>query len=255
MDITLGLGVRRSPTAADLATIAGASSTAVRPRRPPSFRPVRKSRSCSTGRSRSPARRWTRPWRRSWARPSATAMTRNRPSSPALRPDRVGPVPGPGVTPRKRDRNPHLSRPYPHRIARFAVSPQGPKHRSVIRPRSQVRVLKSRALDPERRPRQERIADREPLDARLRGSWERRSRRVGRATQDARPLSALVLPEPPGHRIPRAVLTIPHPKPLRGSRRGDPDRPGYLIPSRARTASDVLSTFAPPPGWPPIMAG
>ena len=43
-----------------------------------------RNRPCSTGRS--PERRWTPPWRRSRARPSATAMTRNRLSSPALQP-------------------------------------------------------------------------------------------------------------------------------------------------------------------------
>ena len=136
MDITLGLGVRRSPTAADLATIAGASSTAVRPRRPPSFRqrsqPVLLNGSVS-GATVDAA----------LASIASTAVGNGDDPEPTVKPAApavsVGPVPGPGVTSRKKGQSPHLSRPYPHRIA------------SSLFPRKARSIGQSSALDPKSR--------------------------------------------------------------------------------------------------------
>ena len=102
MDITLGLGVRRAPTSADLATIAGASSTAVRPHRPRSSA----SRSCSTGRSPSATMDAALASIVSTARgngddPESTVK-------PAARARSVGPVSGPGVTSRKKGQSSQL---------------------------------------------------------------------------------------------------------------------------------------------------
>ena len=113
MDITLGLGVRRSPTAADLATIAGASSTAVRS--PPVAvdpQPVLLNGSVSVSGATVDA---------ALASIVSAAVGNGDDPEPTVKPGTpagsVGPVPGPGVTPRKKGRSPHLARPYPHRIA------------------------------------------------------------------------------------------------------------------------------------------
>ncbi len=145
MDIGLGLGVRRSPTAADLATITGASSTsdratpaAIVPNGGP--QPALLDGAISAATVDAALASIVR----------ATVGIGDLPvadSNPGKTAGSMGPVPGLGLTPRKRERSDHLARPYPHRVA------------SLLFPRSIRNVGQSAALD------------REPF-ARIRGDSE-----------------------------------------------------------------------------------
>ncbi|MGP0065792.1 MAG: hypothetical protein ACLQGP_19595, partial [Isosphaeraceae bacterium] len=111
MDIGLGLGVSRAPTAADVAAIPGAPSIAVPPSGshlaqisgPVSGSMVDAALESITGNSVAPY-----PIEKSGA-PSVT----------------MGPVPGPSSVTRKRDQTPHPSGPYPHRTATTLSSRKG----------------------------------------------------------------------------------------------------------------------------------
>ncbi|MGP0065709.1 MAG: hypothetical protein ACLQGP_19155, partial [Isosphaeraceae bacterium] len=96
MDITLGLGVRRSPTAADLTAIAGPSITAV-----PIIDPRPVSGATVDAALASIADNGDAPGLA--ASPGAAVIT-------------MGPVPGPGERARKKDRGSLLARPYPRHI-------------------------------------------------------------------------------------------------------------------------------------------
>ena len=103
MDITLGLGIRRAPSAADLATIAGASSTAVRAESAafvPTIaqEPARLDRSISVSGATTDA-----------ALASIVGADAGNPAGSLVT------VSGNGATPRRSDRNPFLLPPYNHR--------------------------------------------------------------------------------------------------------------------------------------------
>jgi RHS repeat-associated protein len=118
MDITLGLGVRRSPTAADLTSIAGVSNTAVWATSP-AFVPTIKQQPVLLNGSVSVSGATVDAALAS----IASAAVGNDDPYPTVKPGApavsVGPVPGPGVPPRKRYESPRLSRPYPQRIGEF----------------------------------------------------------------------------------------------------------------------------------------
>jgi hypothetical protein len=130
MDITLGLGVRRSPTAADLSTIAGASATAV-PTDPPQPSPVIGSVSGATVDA---------------ALASIVGVGNGDAGGSAVKPGTpaasMGPVPGAGVPPRKKEQGAHASRPYPHRIDAlpFPRKARGIGQSSVLDPRTSARA-------------------------------------------------------------------------------------------------------------------
>jgi hypothetical protein len=115
MDITLGLGVRRSPTATDLASIAGApssaapvASAALDPSGELKSLPVRQSISGATVDA-------------ALASIAAAAVGHGDGPESAVqtgpRVASIGTVPGPGSPPKRRDANPQVARSYPYRIA------------------------------------------------------------------------------------------------------------------------------------------
>jgi hypothetical protein len=112
MDITLGPGVRRSPSAADLTTIAGA---AVDPQ------PTRFNRSVSSA-----------------TVDAALASIVTAAVQPATPAGSMGLVSGPWATPRKREQSAHLARPCPNRIASlpFFRKTLGMGRSSALRPGS-----------------------------------------------------------------------------------------------------------------------
>jgi hypothetical protein len=105
MDITLGLGVRRAPSASDLAAVAGTSSTAV-PNAPTAVVPTGEQSTILLIGSVSGA-----------TVDAALASIGGTAIKPDASAGSMGPPPGPGVAPSKRDRSAQLSRPYPHRVA------------------------------------------------------------------------------------------------------------------------------------------
>jgi large repetitive protein len=136
MDITLGLGVRRSPTAADLTTVAGLSITpapamwdAAVPTREPQPIPLNGSVSCATVDA-------------ALASIASAAVVDGVAQGPSVQPvtpaGTMGPVPAPGATPRRRQQGTHLARAYPHGIAslRFPGKSRGLGQANALAPGS-----------------------------------------------------------------------------------------------------------------------
>jgi hypothetical protein len=134
MDITLGLGVRRAPTAADLATIAGSSTTTTVRAMTAAVVPSSVTQPVVLNGSVSSATVDA-----ALASIAGAAVGDGDAPNPTIKPvtpaASMGPVPGPGMTPKK-DRSAHPSRPYPHRTA------------SLLFPRNMRGVGQSSSLDP-----------------------------------------------------------------------------------------------------------
>ncbi len=128
MDITLGLGIRRTPSAADLATIGGASNATVPASNP---QPVLHTGSVS-GETVDAA----------LASIAGAAAGKGEGPAPTVKPGApagsMGPIPGPGATSRKRDQGPQLARTYPHRTAAslFPRKARSIGQSSALEPRS-----------------------------------------------------------------------------------------------------------------------
>jgi hypothetical protein len=118
MDITLGLGVRRSPTAADLSTIAGSSSTPVPSAVGPTIDPQPVSVNGPVSVSIATVDAALAAIQNTAVGEGNDPETTVKPGSPA---GSAGPVPGPRVTTRKKDQSPHFS--HPHLSGRAPGSP------------------------------------------------------------------------------------------------------------------------------------